>query len=310
MIYIVVLNWNSDQDTIQCIESLVLLKENHDFKIVICDNDSKEESYNSIFNHLNVNYKNKLRTLEEKQAYTQKISNEEKFILIRNKKNYGYAGGNNVGTKLALNQENVEFVWILNNDTVVTPNSLDELVNKYKSDINIGVCGSRLVSLENKTQVQGIGGIINPWYCVTEEVGSEYTIDQNINESYWESKIDYVIGASLFFSADFLKKVGLMSEDFFLYYEEVDICNRAKIAGYTIGIASKSIVFHQQGASTKKSGHSISDYYSIRNRVLIARKHYNKYMFTVKLRLFFLILKRFIYFDFKTGIKYFKFLLL
>lgn len=310
MIYIVVLNWNSDKSTIQCIESLMQLTKKHEITILVCDNNSSDSSYQNIDRYLNNNYESNFITMDEERIKFYQREMGENIFLIKNNKNYGYAGGNNIGIRFALNQKDMTYVWVLNNDTVVTENSLFELIQKIESNKKIGICGSRLVSLENKKIVQGIGGKISPWSCMTVEVGNQYTINDEIDEEYWQKQIDYVIGASLFFSREFLEKVGLLCEDYFLYYEEVDICNRAKYAGYEIGIASKSIVFHEQGVSTGQSGSSIANYYSIRNRILIAKKYYSNYIITVKLRILLLILKRGFFLDFKSVKKYIRFLII
>ncbi|GAB3054957.1 glycosyltransferase family 2 protein [Acinetobacter apis] len=285
MIYIVVLNWNSDQDTVKCIKSLLNLKCINEFRIVICDNDSKVESFQKIENYLKMEHADKTISLNERDIDSFKVSNE-KIILIKNNENYGYAGGNNIGLKLAMMQDGMQYAWVLNNDTEVDKDALTALVEKMLSDAHIGLCGSRLVEMETKYKVQALGGTINPWFCTTREIGSDLTITDIVNEEEWEEKIDFVVGASLFFSRFCLEKVGLLCEDYFLYYEEIDYCNRIKQNNLKIGIASKSIVFHEQGASTDKGKSKIADFCSIKNRVLISKKFYKSYTLFVRISLF------------------------
>ena len=291
MIYIVILNWNSARDTIHCIKSVLNLKKIKDVTIVVCDNDSKKESYEEIKNFVldQTNISNLI--ISENEISNYKNSNY-KIVLIKNEKNYGYAGGNNRGVRFALNQEAMQYVWILNNDTEVASDSLDYLIEKFESNKKYGVVGSKLVKFENRTKVQGIGGIINPRFCTTKEIGSELLVDQEINELEYEKKIDFVIGASMIFSRYCLESVGLLCEDYFLYYEEIDICNRIKQKGLNFGVASRSIVYHKHGASTGKGKNEIADQCAVLNRLAIAKKFYPKYLLTVRLSLIVVILRR------------------
>ena len=130
-VYIIILNWNGWKDTIECLDSIKKLTYIN-YSIIICDNASSDESKNKINEWLknNVNID---------------------ATLIVNKTNLGFAGGNNVGIKEALKQMDCKYVWILNNDTEVTPNSLCCLVNKMKTDDKIGICLS-LIHISEPTR--------------------------------------------------------------------------------------------------------------------------------------------------------------
>jgi GT2 family glycosyltransferase len=303
MIYIVILNWNSARDTIHCIKSVLNLKKIKDVTIVVCDNDSKKESYEEIKNFVldQTNISNLI--ISENEIPNYKNSNY-KIVFIKNEKNYGYAGGNNRGIRFALNQESMQYVWILNNDTEVASDSLDYLIHKFESNKRYGVVGSKLVEFENRTKVQGIGGIINPKFCTTKEIGNELAIDENIDELNYEKKVDYVIGASMMFSRLCLQTVGLMCEDYFLYYEEIDICNRIRQKNLEVGIASKSIVYHKHGASTESGKSNIADYYSVKNRLLISKKFYPRFILLVRVSIMFVIINRLRRLQLKRSLKY------
>lgn len=111
----------------------------------------------------------------------------------------------------------------------------------------------------------------------------------------------------MMFSRAALEKVGLLCEDYFLYYEEVDMCNRLKKAGFELGVASKSIVYHKEGASTNYGKSDVADYCSVRNRILIAKKFYPSYILTVKLSLLGVIFNRLKRREFKRALDYIKF---
>lgn len=306
MNYIIVLNWNSERETIKCVESLRNLDNFSNCRVIVVDNNSHKKSYDSILEYFILNYENEFIEIGEKEAVSYNI--DHNLYLIRNEGNYGYAGGNNIGINFALKFERMSYVWILNNDTVVQSDSLKFMLHKFLENNNYGVVGSRLVELENKSNVQGVGGIINPWLCTTKEIGSDLKINDAINEKEFEEKIDYVIGASLLISRDCLENVGLLCEDYFLYYEEIDYCNRARENNFSIGIASQSIVFHAHGASTNKGKSQIADYCSVRNRILITRKFYPNKLIFVKLSIFLVSLNRARRFQFSRAIRYLKFL--
>lgn len=291
MNYIIVLNWNSAKDTIHCIKSVLNLNKIKDVTIVVCDNDSKQDSYDEIKNFvLNQTHISSL-VISENEIPDYKNSNY-KIVLIKNEKNYGYAGGNNRGIKFSLLQDDMQYVWILNNDTEVAIDSLDYLVSKFELCNEYGVVGSKLVDFEDRNKVQAVGGIINPKFCTTKEIGSEFRVDELIDEIKYEQKVDYVVGASMLFSRACIDKVGLMCEDYFLYYEEIDICNRIRQKGLKVGIASQSIVYHKHGASTGKGKSDIADYYSVRNRLLISKKFYSQNFLLTYFSLFFVFLNR------------------
>lgn len=290
MNHIIVLNWNSSKQTILCLESLLKLYNNFENRIIICDNDSELESYNLIYDYLNENLLDRFVAFNENEDL--KIIKQKDIYLIKNNKNYGYAGGNNVGIKFSLNFEDLENIWILNNDTIVEPDSLNHMIHKLKQDDNYGLVGSKLVELENKFNVQGVGGIINPLFCTTKEIGCNLKINDHVDELEYEKKIDYVIGASLLISRKCIEQVGILCENYFLYYEEIDYCNRARAKGFKIGIASRSIVYHECGASTNKGKSIIADYYSVKNRLLISKKYYKSFYIFVWFSLFFVFLNR------------------
>ncbi len=300
MNYIIVLNWNSENETINCVNSLLELKNFSDCRLIICDNNSSNSSYESIKSHLSSLKNNNFVELNE-----ENIDNDNyncNIVLIKNKENYGYAGGNNRGIQLALNDNDMENVWILNNDTVVQPDTLIEILNKKNTSDEYGIIGSRLVRLDDKHSVQGIGGLVHNYFFTTKEIGRQFNIEDEIDEDKFEKKIDYVIGASFFVTKDCLKKNGFLCEDYFLYYEEIDYCNRAKENGYKIGIASKSIVFHEQGVSTKLS--DVADQCQVLNRIKLVKKFNKKRLLLVKVFTFLVILNRFRRREFKRGLNY------
>lgn len=298
MIYIVILNWNGASDTIMCLDSLLELNSNK-FKIVICDNGSTDGSLEKIeswyrekthSSRLNLPFL-KMNVVESESSILQK--NESGIYLIDIGRNIGYAAGNNVGINFSLIQGDMEYVWLLNNDTEVHPESLSELVHAFTSQSEIGICGSRLVYFSDRGKLQGLGGVFNPVFCSSVHYKANEDATLLFDDEEVSNDIDYVIGASMLISRNVLLEVGNLCEDYFLYYEEIDFCLRAKNKGFRVYCATKSIVYHKEGASTKKNRKGVlADYYWVRNRLLIAKKFYPKWYFTVYLSLFMTLANR------------------
>lgn len=248
-VYIIILNYNGWNDTICCLESIFKLNYNS-YSVVVCDNCSTDDSENKI--------------LEWKDKNLDKP-----FKYIQVQKNLGYAGGNNQGIKYVLTKGDMDYIWVLNNDTVVDKDALTRLIEKMRSDKKIGMCGSKLVSYYNHSLIQGYGGTLNKWFGI-----SKHIVDKNNI-----SNMFYVIGASMFVSKKFLDQIGLMNEEYFLYYEETDWAIRAK-KRFKIDCAIDSIVYHKEGASIGANSWDVNnksilaDYFAIRNRILFMKKYY------------------------------------
>lgn len=203
------------------------------------------------------------------------------FHILKIFNNIGFAGGNNACIKLARDLRlDVDFFWILNNDTTVLSNCLEEMLKKFsRLDGKIGICGSTLVYHHNQKTVQAYGGsIYRPLTGTMQEVGNGNTWPAHVDEAEIESKLSYICGASMLVSAQFMKDVGLMEEDYFLFYEEIDWCTRAKKLGYKLGYASKAVVYHKEGASigtgvgAKRS--LLAEYYGMRNKLKVTRRFF------------------------------------
>lgn len=271
-VFIIILNWNGKKDTIECLNSLKSLKYSN-FEIVVVDNASSDGSVSAI-----------------KDQFPE-------ITLLQNTTNLGYAGGNNIGLRYAMTHE-VAYAWILNNDTVVHKDALGSLVEKIKSDQNIGMCGSRLIYYHDRQTIQALGGgVYNKWFGTTAHVGANEPATTDFSEEEIERKLDYIVGASMLVSDRFLEEVGLISEDYFLYYEELDWALRGKDK-FRLGYADKSLVYHKEGASVKGDNLTLnkksrlSDYYQIKNRLKFTWKFYPYHLPTVYLSVFYSMLNR------------------
>jgi GT2 family glycosyltransferase len=333
---IICLNWNGWEDTIECLESIFRISYPN-YQVVVLDNGSTDDSWEKIKKwaegkqEIYVDHKNPLyyfshppvpkkihyveylirTSIKEEKPFKNFLgSNIYPLILIKTDNNLGFAGGNNLGMKVAI-ENMVEYVLLLNNDTIVEPSFLDELVRVALLDDRIAVVGSVIVDYYTQK-------IVFTNSKIDKKLKAAIRLDHlNSSEDWW--KTDRVSGASLLIRVDSLLKYSLfLDEDLFLYCEELDLCLKAKKVGLKIVMAGKSKVYHKESASLGGPLNPIAIYYNIRNRILLAKKLLNfkqKFIFGVLfllarlLRCFEWIIKRqwvlikITFIAFKDGIK-------
>jgi len=203
-----------------------------------------------MFQAVVVDVSNINRSVEKINKWIEK-EKDNRFVLINEVENKGFAFANNIGIKYSLGQGDCDFLWILNNDTVIAKNSLEELIKYHNQNTNIvntGFVGSKILDYGNPELIQNVGGIFNKWtgYSVLIGMGEKDTAQFDNKEI----SIDYVIGASMFCHSSVPQKIGLMPEDYFLYYEDIDWSITAQKAGFKNSTCTKSLVYHKQGIST------------------------------------------------------------
>lgn len=279
-IYIIVVNWNGWMDTIECLESLLLL-DYSDFRIVVCDNGSQDDSVIKLqeWGNLKFGFDSALwQYLSREAAETGAGSSDSTFTLISNGANLGFGGGTNVGLRYALARNDVDFCWLLNNDTVVEVSSLTKMVERMNEKPSAGMCGSTVREYVNRSRVQALGGAVYyKWLGVAWHIGRTIHGDVLPDPVLIENKMDYVVGASLLVRSTYLREVGLISEDYFLYFEEIDWVCRGQ-GRYSLAYAPNSIVYHKVGASIGTATNIIRksylcDHYTLRNRLLFTRRY-------------------------------------
>lgn len=317
LVYIVILNWNGWGDTIECLES-VFKNDYLNYKVIVCDNSSSDFSVEYIekwcngdlypFLHKDNKLGNISRPFKEKPIKyfiyegkdieaTNFPKNDADLVIIKTGGNLGFAGGNNVGIRYALARDDFSHIWLLNNDTVIKFDALSHLMSRISNVPHAGICGSTLLYYNQPDIVQALGGATyNPFFASTKSIGALQKFDINVNEEQIGKKIDYVIGASMLVSKDFLKKIGLMCEDYFLYYEEIDWAYRGR-KDFSQVYAKNSIVYHKEGASIgsnsdAKKKSKLSDYYGIVNRLKFTKNNCQVYYPFVYLTLFAILLNR------------------
>lgn len=250
-IFVVILNYNNATDTIACVDSLKSMNALN-LKIVLVDNKSNKEC---------------LDELERKLGKC--------VTFIRNKKNLGYAAGNNVGIKYAI-ENGADYIVVLNNDVVVNAHSFEPCIRMLEHNSDIAIVGPAIVDYNNN-KLQSTGALIDFAKITTPLInnGKEYVPSDS------QIDCDYVGGACMIFKPDLVAKIGYIPEQYFLFWEEVEWCYRAKQQGYRVVCSMSSYVKHKGSATIKKVS-GISAYYMERNRVLFIKRNVSRPFIRVK----------------------------
>lgn len=298
MAYILILNWNGWKDTIDCLNSVLAIK-GVSFRVVVCDNCSMDGSIEKIRDWANDQSLSLFETTDEQiESGPFEIREEWKLSLIKIKENRGFAGGNNVGLRLIQMLEDYQYVWLLNNDTCVDPSALYHLISRIGEKSGAGLCGSAIYYYDNPNVLQAMGGAsYNKWISYSKHICAYKTDPNELPIEIVENKMDYVVGASMLVTKPFLDRVGLLCEEYFLYFEELDWAIRGKVKGFSLACAPNSIVWHKEGASIGSSStgsmkSELADYYGTRNKLLFTKKFYPEALPTVYLGLFLSVMLR------------------
>ena len=296
-VYVIIVNWNGWGNTVECLESVFRLRHT-DYTVVVCDNASSDDSVSRISawarGELKIAHRSgALARLVEPPiskpiAYAE-YSNLESavrdrtqasLVLIRSGTNRGFGAGNNIGLRYAISRDNCGYAWLLNNDTVVHPTSLSALIARFRESRRVGICGSRVLLYDHPTTIQALGGAsYNRYLARVKHLGGWTKADEVSSVAAIEERLSYVFGASMLVSREFLSVIGLMSESYYLYFEELDWATRAK-GRYSLAYSDDSIVYHKGGSATgttpKSRRSDISEFYATRNRILFTRSFHAK----------------------------------
>jgi GT2 family glycosyltransferase len=243
-VYIILINYNGYKDTIACVDSLKKIMYDT-YKIIIVDNASSNDS---------------LKILKE-------TIND--CIIIESKENLGFAGGNNLGIKYALHH-NCDYIMLLNNDTLVKTDFLDNMLNSFSKDKKVGLVGCKIMYYPEKNIIWYGGGYID-WF---KFIGAHYGMRQIDNGQYdTEKEINFMTGCCMLIKREVFEKVGLLSEDYFMYFEDVDFCVKVKNSAYKILYNPKAVIYHKVGLSSGGEESPFSIKWCTRNRLLFMNKY-------------------------------------
>jgi len=231
---VIVLNWNGLDDTVECLESLRKISYPN-YAVVVVDNGSEGDD---------------IRLLKEKFG--------DYVHIVGNDRNYGFAKGNNIGIRYSLDALEPAYLLLLNNDMVVAPGFLDELVSAAESDTGIGILGPRFYWYGPKgmdNSVHSAGGRIRWWHPYLYGVIVEKNVDPSEHQNV--GAVDWVSGAAMMLRHRVIEELSLLNSRYFFGNEDVEYCLRARKSGFKIVHVPKALVWHKRGRSRKKLAFSV-----------------------------------------------------
>ena len=245
-IFVIVLNYNGFSDTLECITSLLksIPPETLEYQIVVVDNHSTDNSY---------------LMLQE--------SLPDSVIILDSKRNGGYAYGNNIGIRYAIDH-GADYICILNNDTIITSDFLSPCIDELRNNNTIAFISPMLMNYYDNL-VQNTGGTISMIRGKSTETNKnvpERTILKGI------IPCDIVYGAAMLFNSSLIHSIGFLPENYFLFYEETEWCYKAKQAGLTNCINTKTQIIHKKSESLKSMS-EMQCYLMERNRTLFVKRN-------------------------------------
>ena len=295
---IIILNWNSSEDTIECLESLLQINYPN-FDIILVDNASEDDSIerireycigdikveSSFFEYDPSNKPIHLLEFTEKCDDVEfqsrgKNSNNKQIILIKNDENKGFPGGNNTGMKFSLKYFNPDYILLLNNDTIVAENFLNELVKNGESREDMGILGPKIYYYDKPDIIWSAGCKISWKLCRGIQLGCNELDNGQFNE---QKEVGYISGSAFLIKTELINKIGLMDEKYFLYFEESDWTLRANLSGYKSLYIPTATVWHKVSRAGGGISNPLGLYYITRNRWIFMKKWSKKgnYVFFV-----------------------------
>jgi hypothetical protein len=237
---IIIVNWNGKRFLQDCLPT-VLDQTYSDYEIILVDNGSDDGSADWV--------------AEQFPAVR----------LIRNPVNLGFAAGNNQ----AIHASRSEFIATLNNDTRVEPNWLAELVQVMDGDPSLGACASKMLFADNPHMINSTGICVDKMGIAWDRRGGEPDADRDTEST---EVFGACAGAALYRRAMF-DQIGDFDPDFFMYFEDVDLAWRARLAGWRCLYVPAARVYHHHSASGVE-GSPFKDFHSGRNKVWLLIKNY------------------------------------
>ena len=240
---VILLTMEDSDDTIECLASLARVKR-AGVEIILIGNGSSDECIKRIRHRF------------------------PDINIIRSAENLGFSGGCNLGIRAAVEELDCTYILLLNNDTVVEPNMLDEMLSTFNSAPDIAAVGAKIFFYDEPDIIDHVGGVMDP---VTGTGTHEGIFEKDAGQYEAIRECDYITGAALFTSAEILEKVGLLDPAYFLYFEDTDWCARARAEGMRVVVNPRARVRHK---ISRTMGSLLALYVDARNRGLYVWKNY------------------------------------
>jgi GT2 family glycosyltransferase len=248
---IVTVNFNQPKVTEDLLTSLKEVNTYPDLEIIVVDNGSKTNP----IPELQVRYPG--------------------IVFIRSNENTGFAGGNNIGIASATG----DYLFLINNDTVVTADLIQKLVDTMESNPKIGMVSPKIHYFDHPGMLQYTGYTPMNYYTARNACIGQFEQDKG-QYDFLTGVTGYAHGAAMMISRQALEKAGGMAENYFLYYEELDWCERIRKTGYEIHVNLDALIYHKESVSVGKRT-ALKEYFMNRNRILFIRKNAGGFTFFV-----------------------------
>jgi GT2 family glycosyltransferase len=278
-VYVVILNYKTWQDTLECLES-VYTCHYPNFEVVVVDNGSNDESIEKILawakgelgfqtprlspilkSIKKPDFKISCALIDEQGNFLMESpgnAHVPPLTLIKSEKDRGCYGGFNLGIRWCQKRGDFKYVWILPNDTAVKNDCLTQQVLQAEEN-DWGICGSKELYYYEPGTIQALAGSFRHFLGHNLEITDEGRLKE----------IDYVSGNAMLVSRKCLD-LGPLPEEYFLYFEDIDFCFGARAAGIRLGVALDAVVYHKDG---KSSTSLEKEYYYARNLLHFVRKN-------------------------------------
>ena len=239
---VITVNFNQPEVTVELLNSINLYYKDFPLEIIVVDNGSKnnhENAFKELFPDIN---------------------------FIRSDKNLGFAGGNNIGFKVARG----EYILLLNNDTEIVEGFLETMIDRFEANPNVGLLSPLILYFDRKNLVQYAG--FTPMNYLTARNSCIGQFEINNGQFAQTRETGYCHGAAVMCRKSDLDKAGHMEENYFLYYEELDWCEKFKRIGKEIWFTGSTHIFHKESVSVGKES-PLKTYFFTRNRMLFIRRN-------------------------------------
>lgn len=284
LVYILILNFRNWQDTLECLESVFQL-EYPNFQVIVIDNDSGNGSLERLIEHTRPSQWAAAGQLtagtpgyqyfhSRDLGVTVHADSFSRLVFIQNQENTGFAGGNNIALKLLTGED--AYIWLLNPDMTVQKDTLTQLVRFAAEQPARSIIGAVIKYHEQPGKVHFYGGCRIRFHSAT--IMPVTTADE-------VGRLDYISGGSLFTKAASFREIGLLPEEYFLYWEETDWCYRARQVGYQLAVCPTAICFDKVGTSIGR-GFTAEYYYTRNGLMFVSRYKAGKIPFVVFFSLF------------------------
>ncbi|MCE7041472.1 glycosyltransferase family 2 protein [Dyadobacter sp. CY312] len=249
LVSIVTVNFNQPVVTEQLLKSLIEINTYEAIEIVVVDNGSSENpvgSWSLLF-----------PTVQ----------------FVRSEVNLGFAAGNNLGIEYT----NGDYIFLINNDTEVTATLISQLVQSMDANPGIGIISPKIHYYDHPLTLQYAGYSNMNYYLARNHCIGQFDLDDGQFDAL-SGVTGYAHGAAMMIRREVIASAGLMAENYFLYYEELDWCEQIKRAGYEVHTNLEALIYHKESVSVGKRS-ALKEYFMTRNRILFIRKNASAFQF-------------------------------